>query len=72
MRPKTISAASASAAGTRVLRSAQPSPRSLPPERVTSPIGAFLRERCEVGPAYSVGVDDLFEAWVPSGIGRKL
>ena len=33
MRPKTISAASASAAGTSAPRSAGPSPRSLPPEK---------------------------------------
>ena len=33
-------------------------------EDLTSPIGAFLRERCETGPAYSAKVDDVFEAWV--------
>ncbi|HWX33752.1 MAG TPA: phage/plasmid primase, P4 family [Steroidobacteraceae bacterium] len=32
-------------------------------EDLASPIGAFIRERCEVGGAYSVGVEPLYEAW---------
>jgi putative DNA primase/helicase len=32
-------------------------------EDLTSPIGAFLRECCEVGPAYEVYIRDLFERW---------
>jgi putative DNA primase/helicase len=32
-------------------------------EDLASPIGAFLRERCEIGQAYSVRVDGLFSAW---------
>ena len=32
-------------------------------EDLGSPIGAFVRERCEVGKAYRIVVDDLFGAW---------
>jgi putative DNA primase/helicase len=32
-------------------------------EDLTSPIGAFLRERCEIGPAYSANVDTVYFAW---------
>jgi putative DNA primase/helicase len=32
-------------------------------EDLSSPIGAFLRERCEVGPGYEVPVKELFGAW---------
>jgi putative DNA primase/helicase len=32
-------------------------------EDLGSPIGAFLRDRCNVGPEYEVAVDHLFEAW---------
>ncbi len=32
-------------------------------EDLSSPIGAFIRERCEVGPGYEVPVKDLFAAW---------
>jgi putative DNA primase/helicase len=32
-------------------------------EDLSSPIGAFVRERCEIGAAYSVGVNDVFNAW---------
>ena len=32
-------------------------------EDLGSPIGAFVRERCEVGPAYDVPKDRLFQAW---------
>ena len=32
-------------------------------EDLASPISAFLRERCETGPAFSVAVDVLFEFW---------
>jgi putative DNA primase/helicase len=28
-----------------------------------SSIGAFLRERCEIGAAYSVGVTHFFDVW---------
>ena len=30
---------------------------------LSSPISAFIRDRCYVGPAYRVTVDDLFAAW---------
>ncbi len=32
-------------------------------EDLASPIGAFLRERCEIGPAYSADVTDVFRVW---------
>jgi putative DNA primase/helicase len=32
-------------------------------EDLGSPIGAFIRERCEIGPGYSVEIDRLFQAW---------
>lgn len=32
-------------------------------EDLGSPIGAFLRDRCAIGPAGDVAVDDLFGAW---------
>jgi putative DNA primase/helicase len=32
-------------------------------EDLGSPIGAFVRERCEVGPTYDVPKDRLFQAW---------
>jgi putative DNA primase/helicase len=32
-------------------------------EDLTSPVGAFVRERCEVGANLSVARDDLFSAW---------
>jgi hypothetical protein len=32
-------------------------------EDLASPIGAFVRERCETGAAYTVGVEELFGAW---------
>jgi putative DNA primase/helicase len=32
-------------------------------EDLSSPIGAFVRECCEIGPAYSVSVSDVFNAW---------
>jgi putative DNA primase/helicase len=32
-------------------------------EDLGSPIGAFLREQCIVGPEHSVGVSRLFQAW---------
>ncbi len=32
-------------------------------EDLSSPIGAFVRERCEIGAAYSVSVGDVFNAW---------
>jgi putative DNA primase/helicase len=32
-------------------------------EDSSSPIGAFVRERCEIGAAYCVSVNDVFNAW---------
>jgi putative DNA primase/helicase len=32
-------------------------------EDLASPIGAFIRDRCELGPACSIAVDRLYEAW---------
>ena len=32
-------------------------------EDLASPIGAFVRERCDIGAAYSVGIDAVFGAW---------
>jgi putative DNA primase/helicase len=32
-------------------------------EDLASPIGAFVRDRCEVGPAFEVETDTLWEAW---------
>lgn len=32
-------------------------------EDMSSPIGAFVRDLCDVGPAYEVAKDDLFKAW---------
>lgn len=32
-------------------------------EDLGSPIGAFLRERCEIGAGHSIGVNHLFDAW---------
>ena len=32
-------------------------------EDLSSPIGAFVRERCEIGAAYSASVSDVFRAW---------
>jgi len=32
-------------------------------EDLASPIGAFIRDRCETGPACTVGVDAIYEAW---------
>jgi putative DNA primase/helicase len=32
-------------------------------EDLASPVGAFVREACEVGPGFSVTVDVLFECW---------
>jgi putative DNA primase/helicase len=32
-------------------------------EDLSSPVGAFVRERCEVGAAYTVSVSDVFNAW---------
>jgi putative DNA primase/helicase len=33
-------------------------------EDLTSPVGAFLRARCEVGPEQSIDCDRLFQAWM--------
>ena len=32
-------------------------------EDLASPIGAFLRDRCEIGTGYAIGVDALYTAW---------
>src|SRR5262249_10916245 len=32
-------------------------------EDLSSPVGAFIRERCEVGPGYEVPTGDLYTAW---------
>ncbi len=32
-------------------------------EDLSSPVGAFVRQRCAVGPNYRVWADDLYEAW---------
>jgi putative DNA primase/helicase len=32
-------------------------------EDIASPIGAFIRERCEVGPGYRAAVDDIYAEW---------
>jgi putative DNA primase/helicase len=32
-------------------------------EDLASPIGAFLRERCDIGAAYSAAIDEVFGAW---------
>ncbi len=32
-------------------------------EDLSSPVGAFVRERCDVGPGLRVWVDDLYGAW---------
>jgi putative DNA primase/helicase len=30
---------------------------------LSSPVGTFIRERCELGPGYEVSVADIFDAW---------
>ena len=32
-------------------------------EDLGSPTRAFLRERCEIGPLHSLGIDELYQAW---------
>lgn len=32
-------------------------------EDLSSPVGAFVRDRCQVGPAFEVDKDQLFESW---------
>jgi putative DNA primase/helicase len=32
-------------------------------EDLSSPVGAFVREHCDVGPGYRVTVDDLYASW---------
>ena len=32
-------------------------------EDLASPIGAFVRERCDIGAAYSAAIDTVFVAW---------
>jgi putative DNA primase/helicase len=33
-------------------------------EDLSSPIGAFVRERCEIGTAFNCNVNDVFDAWL--------
>jgi putative DNA primase/helicase len=42
-------------------------------ENITSPIGAFIRQRCMIGPQYQAVIDDLFSEWKTwcEGGGRK-
>ena len=37
---------------------------------LASPVGAFVRDRCQVGPGYEVDKDDLFAAWKDWCIGE--
>jgi putative DNA primase/helicase len=32
-------------------------------ENLSSPVGAFVRERCDIGPGLRVWIDDLYQAW---------
>lgn len=32
-------------------------------EDIASPVGAFLRDRCAIGPGYQVPISDLYAAW---------
>ena len=32
-------------------------------EMLAAPVKAFLRDRCEIGPGFKVGIDDLFHDW---------
>jgi putative DNA primase/helicase len=41
------------------------------PEDLSSPIGAFLRERCEVGAAFNANVNDVFTAWTEWCTGQR-
>ena len=40
-------------------------------EDLSSPIGAFVRERCETGAAFSVSTSDVFNAWVEWCAGQR-
>jgi putative DNA primase/helicase len=40
-------------------------------EDLSSPIGAFVRERCEIGAAFSVSTSDVFNAWVEWCAGQR-
>jgi putative DNA primase/helicase len=40
-------------------------------EDLSSPIGAFVRERCEIDAAFSVGTSDVFNAWVEWCAGQR-
>ena len=54
------------AALTRAGRSRQPAAAQQAMEQLedlSSPISAFVRERCETGAAHSVNVGDVFDAW---------
>ena len=33
-------------------------------EALGSPVGAFIRERCNVGPAFEIEVESLFDGWL--------
>ena len=37
--------------------------RSATSKTSSSPVGAFVRDMCEIGPAHEVGKDELWEAW---------
>jgi hypothetical protein len=50
---------------TRILRSANPASQAIEQlADLASPIGAFVRERCVVGPQYSPDCAIMFRAWV--------
>jgi putative DNA primase/helicase len=40
-------------------------------EDLSSPIGAFVRRRCEIGAAFSVSTSDVFNAWVEWCSGQR-
>jgi putative DNA primase/helicase len=40
-------------------------------EDLSSPTGAFVRERCEVGAAFSVSTSDVFNAWIEWCAGQR-
>jgi putative DNA primase/helicase len=41
-------------------------------ESLASPVGAFIREKCDVGPAFSVSKEDLFSAWIAWCVGQRI
>jgi putative DNA primase/helicase len=40
-------------------------------EDLASPIGAFVRERCEIGAGFSANVSDVFNAWEEWGKAQR-